>query len=332
MKPENRRVFALHAVRVAIAFLVLGICVYLLDFSAILTALRSVPVTHLILSLAVAILGGMVIPALITRNALTISSIQIPLHTLVQINLAMRFYILVLPRAVVMGMRWLRYRRAGTGADAAALVAFERVVQLLIISIAASVLLTLDMQRLGTEGTVIWAAASVLALALAIIFGIFVSTSISSIFYRLIVRHAERLAGPVRQRVLKLWSAVEAFQALSRLHHVVVLALSAVSFILFILSAYVVVLGMELEIGLLTLTWVRSLVFILTLIPITVGGIGVREAAFVVLLGLYGVAAESAFALAIALFGVQLAIGAIGAITELLRLIGGVVARQKEAR
>ena len=76
---------------------------------------------------------------------------------------------------------------------------------------------------------------------------------------------------------------------------------------------------LELGVSIYAMAWIRSLVFLLTLIPITVGGIGVREAAFVGFLQLYGVPAAEALAFSFVVLAIQLAIGALGGGLELWR-------------
>ena len=72
------------------------------------------------------------------------NQILLSFRALVMINLAMRFYVLVLPRAIALAIRWQRYRAHGGGHHATALMVFERIVQLLVYGLAALVMLSLD--------------------------------------------------------------------------------------------------------------------------------------------------------------------------------------------
>lgn len=63
--------------------------------------------------------------------------------------------------------------------------------------------------------------------------------------------------------------------------------------------------------------WIFAVVSLAVLLPISVGGLGVREGAFVAALGLLGVPAASALALSLTIFASQLVTAAIGGILEL---------------
>ena len=56
-----------------------------------------------------------------------------------------------------------------------------------------------------------------------------------------------------------------------------------------------------------------------TFVPISVGGAGVREAAFVAMFGFVGVGAEVALAGSLLMYAVQLSMGAIGGLVQMRR-------------
>jgi hypothetical protein len=62
--------------------------------------------------------------------------------------------------------------------------------------------------------------------------------------------------------------------------------------------------------------WLFGLISIATMLPFTIGGIGLREGSFVGALALFGVAAEQALALSLAVFGLLLAGAMVGAVLD----------------
>lgn len=75
-------------------------------------------------------------------------------------------------------------------------------------------------------------------------------------------------------------------------------------------------------VGVLTIAWVRSAGLIAGLLPITVGGLGLREGTVVYLLMTFGVGGADALSLSLVAFAVTvLAIGAIGGLCEAVRLL-----------
>ena len=77
------------------------------------------------------------------------------------------------------------------------------------------------------------------------------------------------------------------------------------------------------DIPVLSWGWIRSLVILTTMLPISLLGIGVREASVLYLLQTFGVADEACLALAMLIFAVSvLFIALLGGLLELGRLIG----------
>jgi uncharacterized membrane protein YbhN (UPF0104 family) len=86
------------------------------------------------------------------------------------------------------------------------------------------------------------------------------------------------------------------------------------------------------EVPFLTLGWIRSVVQLLDNLPLSIAGLGVREASLLVLLEPYGVAGERALALAFLLLGRSLLLGLVGGVLEGVRvLLSGSAGRLKAA-
>lgn len=269
-------------------------------------------------SWAVNVMGSVVLPALLTR--LTIRGgdrIELSFAELVRTNFILRFYSLVLPNGAVMALRWQRYRRGGGGSDALALVVFEKLVLFFVYVAAAAIFLALELPRLGRGAGATFAA--VLALLL-------VWTAALAPFF------VARLAGPtqalasiigklsprlLQRRVQTVCDAVIAFHRLEHHRVSVIWAISIASYVLFVLSAFVLSRGMALDLSLYAIAWMRPLVFILTLMPLTIGGLGVREASYAAFMGMYGISATTALTFGLLLFGIQIIIGLIGAALDI---------------
>jgi glycosyltransferase 2 family protein len=79
--------------------------------------------------------------------------------------------------------------------------------------------------------------------------------------------------------------------------------------------------GMGLDLGYATLLVLCPVLFLVTVVPASLNGIGLREATFVVVLGGAGVSREDAFALGLAYFAVGVIVGALGGLALLRRSI-----------
>ena len=132
----------------------------------------------------------------------------------------------------------------------------------------------------------------------------------------------------VQDRVQKVSEAILVFQNLPTRNVVMIWLVSLFSYVLFVLSAYVLMRGMSINLGIYAVAWMRPLVFVMTMIPITVGGLGVREASYVEFMGFYGVESSSALAFGLLLFSIQVAMGLVGGMLDVKEGSG----RIKEAK
>jgi glycosyltransferase 2 family protein len=92
-----------------------------------------------------------------------------------------------------------------------------------------------------------------------------------------------------------------------------------------IVSVYVVALGLGLDITFLSVVIFIPIISIVTLIPVSISGIGLREGAFVVLFGVVGISSDKAMALSLVWF-LSVVIGSLWGLFEYLRfkhLFGG---------
>jgi len=92
----------------------------------------------------------------------------------------------------------------------------------------------------------------------------------------------------------------------------VILTLSMLGQFADILIAYILCSYFDLSITLANLLTIMPLVYIVTVLPISIGGIGVREGAFVALLSLYNVSASTAVIISFLMYFTRVLIGIIG--------------------
>lgn len=103
---------------------------------------------------------------------------------------------------------------------------------------------------------------------------------------------------------------------------VVAWLLSAAVHGLGIVAWFALARALGLDLGLLEITWVRSASLVVGLLPVTVGGLGLREGTVVVLLAGFGVAPVDALSLSLLAFTVTiLGVGVVGGGAEAVRLL-----------
>lgn len=75
-------------------------------------------------------------------------------------------------------------------------------------------------------------------------------------------------------------------------------------------------ISVNIDLDFSAIAWIRSLVLLLALIPVTIAGLGVRELSFIALLDQYDITSNLALSYAMASFIVQIVIGVAGSIIE----------------
>lgn len=322
MKLQGRtRQWAIYGLRLAFGLGILIACFTLLDVSALPEAFARLDAFWLFVTFVLNVIGTILLPAMVSKRALGIDRIRMTLGELVAVNFTTRFYSLILPRAFSYGMRWLQYRRAGTGSDALALMGFEQMAQCVIMTSVTAIVLAFEYPGLGTEGLglfVLMGSAAILFIAAMTPYVVPATTR----WLVRIVTFGERFAPEFIYRPLhRLLDAVRAFQSLKAHVHLSIVLLSLLSIAVIVLNWYLLARALGIGISPWAILWIRGVLFLLLLSPVTVGGIGIREAGIAGLMHLYGVPAYEALALSLTLFGAQVATGLVGAGLELWRYL-----------
>ena len=111
-----------------------------------------------------------------------------------------------------------------------------------------------------------------------------------------------------------------------------VFALSLVLQVASIAVSWVVARALAIEVSLWAFIAVVPLVWLVTMLPISIGGIGLREASFAYFLGTVGVSAEASLLISLGTFGSLLLNGAVGGLLLATRTAREGVARARKAR
>jgi len=169
-------------------------------------------------------------------------------------------------------------------------VLIERLTAL--VALAAIVLLGLLAAPIGLPDAVGTAAAATLALLLVVILGLF-ARRLRPFYLTLLTRP---LLVPLRAHLMAFFQQIDAFRQAPRL----MLQLAILSVGLQLLRVFegiflAVALGVDVELAYLFVIIPAGV--LVTMLPISLGGLGVREAMYVALFGAIGVDAASAFTL-----------------------------------
>ena len=309
---KRRAVFKL-ILRLIFSFALLGWLLARTDLSSIWTVASRLSIETIPLLVALQLL------------AVVVSTLRwgllIPQHNfslLFRLSLIGQFYSLVLPGQLA-GEAMKAYRLGKGYRDAETVAASVFVDKLVgMISVLTLGLLGFYLSQLQIPHTLLMS----ITLSFFIVLGVLMMPSVRifakalSVFYGFI---ESRFSG-MRRFVIQLRLFTSAW--ISYLQRPLLLLSSVLMGFGYQLVALLIILLISsrigISIGLEEWLWVFAIVSVAVLMPLTIGGIGIREGAFVVALGFLGVPAESALAISITMFGLQAIAASIGFIFEIV--------------
>lgn len=112
----------------------------------------------------------------------------------------------------------------------------------------------------------------------------------------------------------KLWQGIKGLKKKEVIYFLIYLIISWFSYFL---VRYILTLSMDLSLSFIDITIISVLVTLVTILPISIAGLGTREAAFIYLFGLFGLTMEIALLFSLLVFSIDLAIISFGLIPYL---------------
>lgn len=314
----NNRKYILLLLKLVVAAALIGLLVYYASPSRIILALRSADV-WLVLTFIPLTLICMSLAALQLKILTDCHGMNLSLMRIISINASTAFYNLFVPGIIFGGaIRWYRLSRDNKmRAQALAVIAMNRLLSLFAL-LLIGVLGWLLADNSADTHFVFWLlVACLLALTSGVVI---LSNGRIATSVRRKLADNDWVRPFIKEALLKLIDAADDYRHIpisSRLQ----LSIYAISWHLGILaSTYLFSLALGLTIPLSVLAWIRAVVMLALLLPVTISGFGVREGSWVYFLGLYEVAPADAFALSLLTFVPILFQAAIGFALEIKTL------------
>lgn len=303
------------AVRVAVAVVVLLLLASRVDLAEVRNALAGTSLRHVVLATVASFAANLVI-AIRLRVLLTAQGVPARVGQTFAINLAAFFYNLFLPVGGV-GVAALRLQKLSHETSGRFTIALTAIVCDRLTAVAA----------LGIVGLACWFVdprAKPAGGLLVLLGGL--STMVFLVAPRVVPLPVRHLVREVQTRgsgtwwSAGLWRLTHALGSVARLSPAALARILGISILAQIPGILVFVAlgqGLGLSVSPLSMGWVRSVVTVLTLLPISIGGVGVREGALVLTLQTLDVPAHDALALSILVFATTiLAPGLAGGVVE----------------
>lgn len=240
---------------------------------------------------------------------------------LLRINLITQFYGLFLPGQLSGGLvKWHKLSRKNKmRAQAMACVVLARTVFLLSLAIVGIVSFLIEMPQRSMP--------ILFSLLLGLVGSVLLYLSIISVK----VSHAiERLFGGLKflripelvlEKAGKVWRSIKYFHNMSWETSNGALILMIAYHLIGAVSVFFIMRAVGIEMSIVSIVWIRAVVAFLSLFPISISGLGIREGVFVLLLGNYNVPPSDALALSFIIFGTIVFVALIGGVFEAQELL-----------
>lgn len=310
----RRRQILSSTLRFGVAAGLIGWLLKSIPISRVASAIVSASLGFLLLALGTVALS-MYLEALRTRIIARAQGIAITTSQMLAIDLCASFYALFLPWGTLSrgAIRIYRLAKFGANTSTAAVVIFRDRLE--------------STAVMGVFGLGFFAYASPSYAGSAAI--IMVSAVIVTFIVYLIVFTPIKVPGvvvwgwiPGVRKFEHLRESIGRASTMSILIQLELFAYSLVMHLFIVLTFYFVAKSLELDILLVTMGWVRSAVTLITMLPVTIGGIGLRETAMLFFLTPSGVQEAQAVALAFLIFIFVLLIpGLFGGLLEACRVL-----------
>ncbi|MGB7931627.1 MAG: lysylphosphatidylglycerol synthase transmembrane domain-containing protein [Gammaproteobacteria bacterium] len=307
--------------RLAVAAALTVLLVYYVSPSKIILVLHAANILLLLASIPL-ILLGMWLSALQLKTFTDCHGMDISLMRIMSINASTEFYNLFLPGMVSGGViRWYRLSRDNRmRAQALAVIVMNRLLHIFF-------LLLLGVLGWLVEGNyaqtrLVAGFLAVCLLALTTSFLVFSNRRLSASVRGRLTDNAVRWPF-IREKLRKLLDAASEYRQIP-LSGRLQLIFYAISWHLVILSStWVFCMALDIAVPFSAVAWIRAIITLATMMPLSISGFGIREGGWIYFLGLYGVAPADAFVLSLLTFVRSLFQAVIGFVIEIKTLFRG---------
>ncbi|RZI85801.1 MAG: hypothetical protein EOP38_03840 [Rubrivivax sp.] len=330
--PSGSRPKALitHFLKIGLSFGIVAYLIHITDIDQIMRSAERVPAWALIATFVLNMAAVVYVQALANKVSLHASNSPTTAQ-LCKDNLGILFYTLFLPAGLTFVIRWKKYNERGlNGFISAAQVILHKVLQIWTSSLfmltsvlaLAAALAARYKPYLGISSVFFAVATGALAYFLlprrTTAAASTVATGSSSAHHWFSLKGIVARVGALQRIYSKLASASQEVSTLEGRYKWALLALAIIQQALIVAGAYVVIRALHADISWMAVAFVRSVVVVLMLVPVSIAGIGLRELTFYGLLPMFGVSKEAAVTASLLLLANSIAMGLVGGCSELL--------------
>lgn len=304
---------------------------FVVSFGILYYLLKLIPMEKVLESIRSVNIFLVVIAILLTQLLTYISAMKSKILTdehgmslsvgkIFKINYVTQFYGLFLPEVVSSGLiRWQKLAKPDRKpAEALASMIFCRFTEIMILLCLGFLFWLLDNSKTSTGYLGILLAVSII---IGVVAYYLVFNRKIAIFILDIIGRIQFIPRIYFEKFRKLLYATSHYQGLKTATLFKVIGLNVMKDMIGISCFYLLARSVNIDVGFISIAWVRSYVLVLYLLPISVSGLGIQEGSLIFLLGSFGYPMQSAVAFSFLLHVRKIIGGAIGGLIQALDLV-----------
>jgi len=301
--------------RFSFAFLILAVLFTHVDLFQVLQSFRAFEL-WLLLPIMLSLFLMYFIQAYQTSFGLKPLGMEVSVFRLFQINLIASFYGLFLSTSLAGSITWYKLANISKKSlEAGVLIVYFRLLNTLFVLLIGTLGIWFNLRSVSLSFVFI---LIFLVISGFIAISPFFLPSVARLFEHLAKRFLLSWSIPVwiHSNGEKLWQAIISFHTLPV--HIIVCSWSLSLFLNLVALLHVIFCAWAVGISqpVYVIGWVYVIVYIASLFPISIGGLGVREVSIVVLLSNYGVAEAQALSLSLSIFSFGVVVSVVGGLLE----------------
>jgi uncharacterized protein (TIRG00374 family) len=240
---------------------------------------------------------------------------QISIHQLVGISLTTTFYGLFLPGILAGGaIRWYKIARVDNmPAQSFTAIIYDRLMSTIGLVVIGIIFWIIDQHTQYNQiGLLLILILGILILTYIVVF----NEKIIMLFYHLALK-APFVPCLIRDKITKILRICVEYSRIPHSGHLRIFCATLAFDLCGIFAMYLLALSIELPVTYAQIAWIRSIIYILTMLPLSFSGLGIREGSLIVLLQNYGVTPTDALAFSFLIFSSIVILAIIGGAIEM---------------
>ena len=300
------------ALKIILSGILLFYLFSIIPFSEILSSIKSAEIILVLIGIILATPINY-LSALETQYLTKIQGMTLSVFEILKIHLVTNFYGLFLPGILSGGaVKWYKFSKHGNKSSAAAVVVFNRFLEILMIVFIGILFSFPAFYSLGNQK--LFVVLVLIFFSMIILYFLLLNKSGLGFIEKTILIFP--LPNFIKEKIGKFVDAMRQFQNLHLKAHFEIIGLLFLYHGIGVLSFFCFAKSLNINLSIWVIGWIRSAMAIAIMLPLSFAGLGIREGTLVFLFGQYGVKPDVSMALSLLFFSRNILTSLLGGLFE----------------